>query len=424
LISKRSENMKKVLFLFSLVSAVLLFSVPAFSQCATSLTYVNANVAGAFWTGNVGDPQTGAIGGVSLVVGKGNIAIGSGTDSGIYPMSATACSGSATCQARIISPNFRISAGTAQGTNAWDACPLTTDNMTVIMWEKVSEGATTHYGQFAAATAVYGANWGFSNAMTPQNNKVFQQIPVPTIISSVNDGGGNWHFTLRITIVPGSSGFTNNTNFKRQYYDSTIGAPPVVITGWRVYRFTGAAPTTGDITTGGWVYMGTQAIADDANLYTDYTTPSFALSATTRFAVTPQFADGFYPFSTYGNPYTGYFVGGQSIGAGPTGSGVFSVMNAVAQGNTINVTWTSNSETGVMGYQVYYATTTTGPYKATGASITPLGNGHNYATSFNMPATKAGGVVYVKVAANMNDSTQTWSDVKKVKYGFGPERNN
>jgi hypothetical protein len=421
--------MKKTIIFTAL--AVLILSVPAFcgGTCSTSLTYSNG---AATYTFQGFTSAAGNIWGVAYVVGQGNPTFGVGKDSGALPMTVSGCSSYSACQCRFYagSPNYlRVAGQTNQAPEAWDICPdnAAGDLVTVILFEKVNEAAATHLGRFVGATAKWngGTRWDFAVAQTPANGNVksFQDIPTPLINASVNDGGGNWHFTVRIP-TPVTGGFTNNATFIRQYYDSTVTAP-IVITGWRVYRFAGGtAPTTGDVTTGSWIYMGTQAIADDTNTYTDYTTPSFALGTGAYFAVTPQFADGFIPFASYTAALGSNFVGAQSTKVGPTASGVFSVMNATAQGNTINVTWTSNVETGVMGYQVYYATTTTGPYKATGASITPLGNGHNYATSFNMPATKAGGVVYVKVAANMNDSTQTWSDVKKVKYGFGPERNN
>jgi hypothetical protein len=409
-----------------LVVIVGLASVQALAQCASNLTYQNLLSAGNYWTGYTNDPATGAIGGVSLVVGKGDPAIGSGEDSGIYPMTFNGCSGPAGCQSRLIGVNFRVAAQTAQGANAWDVCPAVSENLTVIMWEADAEGSSGHAAKFCAATAkvVTGA-WAFSAAMSPQNNKVFMSFPTPEIRSSVNDGGGNYHFVVRM-YIPGCSSdgsgnptcsgnvFANNTAFKRQYYDSTI-TPPIVITGWKVYRYVGAAaPVNGDISTGGWVLDGTAAIADNANSYTDYTSTSFALGSNKAwFAVAPAFADGFAPFAAYSSPYSGFFVGANSGIIGPTAAPLFSASGAGLNKGTVTATWRSNVETGVASYQVFYAGKKNGNYKPIDSTVTaPKGNNSSYSVTFAKPSPNA--KFFVKVKATMMDGQDQWADAVKV----------
>ena len=344
--------MNRLLKTVFLLGAVAVNAIPAYGQCATNRAYSHLATVGTFWTGYTNDPSAGGIGGVSLIVGQGNPASGSGKDSNIYPMTASGCGDVSACQSRLISGNFRVSGTTAQASNAWDVCPLTTENLTVIMWERAGEGSSSHTGSFVAATAKWvSTKWEFAQPMSPQNNKVFQQFPTVSIINAYSDGGGNYHFDLRIPI-PAAFPTQTNTAFKRQYYDSTIGTPPVVVAGWNLYRRESAtAPTTGDIASGGWVFMGTVTIPEDSNAYVDYTTTSFSVGANpVYFAVAPEFADGFTPFTTYGNPHSGYFVGPNSAAlnppTAPTQMSTSAIDNNVSTDTGVDVTWADPSDWG------------------------------------------------------------------------------
>jgi len=417
--------MKRTLMMAMLVLAVFLISAPVFSQCGSSYTMTHTATASTYFTGYTNDPATGGIGGISYVIGKGNTAIGAGTDSDIYPMTANACASSANCQARIAGGNFRVSAATAQGVNAWFVCPLTTDNITVVMWDRSSEGVAGHTGKFVAATAKYsGTTWNYGVAQTPAtaNGKVFHAIPKVDITSSTTVDATHRHYALTIP-TPIGDGITDNTSFKRQYYDSTI-TPPVVITGWKLYYTqSAAAPTTGDVTAGAWVLVGSGVvnIPDDAatsvSINTSTLVPGGVVTSGSNnvyFAVAPQFADGFTPFTTYGSPYTGYFVGQNSNPSAPTASPVFN--NVTADATTAN--WTSGVETRVASYQLYWAPTLTDTFKSVGLAIPARGDNQSYSTTYRILTTAKS--YYVKVRANKTDGTFEYSAPVLVQKSVKP----
>jgi hypothetical protein len=436
--------MKKTLLFISLF---LLASTMAWGQCGAPVSFGYSAISNGF----NGPANTNDVGGVAYVVGLGNPALGSGTDTGPYlpscraacmvsqPLADTCKNTAATCTGPLKfwtlfnTGNVYINGQTNQSP-AWDACPLTSDNLTAILWENRNTGLGTHTVYVAGATAKYTApRWNFQATTTPAAGaKAMWAVPSPTVNGTPTKVGNNWTFPLRITSPATPGTWADNAAFAKQWYDGTIAAPPSIIIGWDLYyQISGSAPTSENAAVG-WVKLGAADPAVTVALdltggrnYTDYSAAvTWDGNTSLWFACRPVFADNFRPTmwnKTWSSAITGadFFgpVSQNSIQVGPTGSGVFASMNATAQGNAINVNWTSNVETGVTGYQVYSATATAGPYKATGASIAPLGNGHNYAMSFTMPGTKASGVAYVKVAANKTDSTQEWSAIKKVPYG-------
>ena len=393
--------MKKIGIILTVTVLVTLASVVGVWACVTNIPFSNlaspttyfyghtnyANIAGAFW-----------------VPGAGDTDIGLGKDNGLYKAYNSASTGQDWTNSGTSSGvPYIIIAGTwaANATTPTDVCPVTaTDPMTVLLYEQTGDTTTAHAGKFVACTAYYisaNARYNFSRTMLPANDKQFQAIPIPQIASSnypAKQVGISW---------------TQPAAGASQYYDSGYAAP-TVITHYELFYALGAAPTTGNVAS--WTSYGTIPY-DQAQPYTmtigawDPTTQALYVAMRPVFDKYAR-APGF----------TIPFVGANSAQVGPTAAGVFGAFDAAAAGTTINVSWTSNNEAGVTGYQVYSATASNGPFQAKGSLIAPVGNGHPYSTSFAVPGTTASGTVYVKVKATKNDGTDEWTTVKKVPYGY------
>lgn len=395
--------MKKIGIILTVTVLVTLASVIGVWACGTSISFSNLASPTTYFYGHTDTTRTN-IGGAFWVPGQGDTDFGVGKDNGQYrAVVNTTSTQDWTSGSTSSGIPYILIAGSwaANATYPSDTCPVqATDPMTLLLYEQTGDTTTAHAGKFVAATAWYisaNGRYNFSRTMLPTNDKQFQAIPVPQITNAVPATK-----TIDITWTQPAAGAS-------QYYDSGYAAP-TVITHWELFYALGAAPTTGNVAS--WTSYGQVTYAPNTATMTvaawDPATQAIYIAMRPVFDKYAR-APGF----------TIPFVSANSAQIGPTGAGVFGPMSASAQGYNINVSWTSNVETGVATYQVYSSVLAGGPFKAAGNPISPLGNGHAYNSSFTMPATKASGTVFVKVKATKTDASEEWTDVKKVVYGGG-----
>jgi len=300
--------------------------------------------------------------------------------------------------------------------------PAASDRNYIVAYQVLNTGTATHSLRWLLASAMFNTGGtGRYELMTINNGQqggglICVPVNMTPTIGGSSHVGNSWTFTINWT-APGGGGTNGSNGF---YYTGDLGTAPItgpIVQSYEIYyRISASAP---DDTLASWTLGYTApgtAVTTGANvnLTWDGNTALY-------FAMRPVFNIDTTKRATWAPPV----VGGNSIQVGPTSSGVFASMSASATGNNVNVTWTSNVEDGspsVVNYQTYYATTSAGPFQPIGGAVSAAGNGHVYNSPFTMPGTKASGVVYVKVAANMSNSTQQWSSLKKVAYGVGTSK--
>ena len=411
----------KWMLLFVIMAVAGLVTTATLAQCGTPLSYKHLATAGTYFTGWTTAANCVA---VAYVVGKGNPVIGLGTDNGAYISYTTGCTSPGGCWLRFGVPTATDMIVNGQ-TTAWDsagACPdISTDVMTLIAWENLSGGTTSHGLSFVAATAKYvtaNAAWLYSAPMSPQNGKVFQVVPAPEIRASTNNNNGTWTFTVRMT-APNTPGiFADNAAFVKQFYDTTIATPPTVVTGWDVFYQIGTGAPASEVASA-WTSLGTVPLDMTAGRnYTDFTTPAITYNSAGSqifFSCAPHFADGFKPYT--GSPAAPtYVVGANSAQIGPTPAGLFvSVTASALKNKQVTANWTTNVESGVVAYDVVFSNKKNGPFQVVpGTTTAPTGNGSSYSKTFPRPR---GEKLFLKVKATMTSGVDEYSNLVGVGGG-------
>ncbi len=186
-------------------------------------------------------------------------------------------------------------------------------------------------------------------------------------------------------------------------YGSYNGAAPSIIpTQFRVY-FLESAAAPANFATGAWVAGNTYPIGTTSVTNMPYPT---LVNPNNRLYMSRSliFEGTELPFVSQsptilwqGNP--------------PAGAGVIASSSANKSGIDTVVNWTSNDETMVTSYQIYWAPQGSSDFAVIGNVVNPQGNNHTYTATVRIPSQ---GSYTVKVGANLTDGTVEYSSPMNI----------
>lgn len=234
-------------------------------------------------------------------------------------------------------------------------------------------------------------------------------VPVPTVQTSTVLGG---NITANLT-------WTALTAAQlKGFYDAAPANN--IITGYAIRYWTGAG-APGTFATGSWTLCPTGGTVNIGLAGTDpgaatVTFPAPLAGNRVYLALSILFDSQTATIAGRGEAQ-GFgetmFVGGPSSYFGPTAAGLFVRNDISSKQGMVTVDWTTNVETGVASFEVYYSAQKNGSYvPVAGASALPKGNNSSYLVTFAKPV--KGQKLFYKVAAQMTDGSTQWSDVLKI----------
>ena len=281
-------------------------------------------------------------------------------------------------------------------------CPTSVDQTTVLIEQRVSEGASGHQGQFQVVTADYNGVQ-YDTDVAPAGQVPLVNIPTPTIFASVV-GPTYWDLTLT-GFAPASLNGFYTTN------------PGNVVTGVKFYYIQSVtAPTTS--TPASWTPVAqVNSVAGNQLTWGSSAPPANVVVSvpkvapggpTTYIAETLLFGNNASPAA-----FESKFTGGNSSTIGPTPAGLFVSVTASAQNKLVTVNWTTNVESGVVAYDVVYSKKKNGPFQMiSGTTTAPTGNGSSYSKTFARP--RGSDKLFIKVKATMTSGVDEYSNLVAV----------
>ena len=316
-------------------------------------------------------------------------------------------------QARIIGTAPTRYAAYNAGGNWGNGCavgcpgtPPTGVRTVVVTTAYVGEGTANHYVQFAAMSTIYNTSLGRYEMGDISNGNgrtarwcQANVFPVPQM---TNWQPGSSSTLKNITLswkAPAGGGTVGNMGF----YDSLPSGLPVIQDYEIYYKAVSGQvdPTSGAIA--GWTLWGVVPSSATSTVLTDFPYGDGLGTTYYYFAMRPRFY--------YGSTWQIPFVGGNSSPIGPYAS--TNVFSSVASTKTA-ATFTTNSESGVASYQVFYAPTINGRYTVASTVVPAVGSAHTYNVPLKIVAT-TDVPGYIKVKANLTNGKVTWSNPTQIQ---------
>ena len=194
------------------------------------------------------------------------------------------------------------------------------------------------------------------------------------------------------------------------YNGSYAGAAPAspVATHYKVYAWQGGSadgPTVNAISNPRWVACGggtaypiTQTTINGMTIPAQVAGQGIVFSRTLVFEGTEL-------------PFVSDSLLGLTGEDGPLAAGVIASSSAHKSGIDTVVNWTSNDETRVTSYQIYWAPQGSSDFAVIGNVVNPQGNNHTYTATVRIPSQ---GSYTVKVGANLTDGTVEYSSPMNI----------
>lgn len=280
------------------------------------------------------------------------------------------------------SAGYAVVADWVDATQFPSGCPVNTDRMVVLL-----EDNTGKYGLLTRT----GTLTSFWQNLDDVGIQAAVSLPSPTL-GSANESGGTWTVPLTWTAASVYGAYASGDQ---------PGSP--VVTGYKIYVWTGSgSPVSRDHTAAGW------ALATGGTV-----TPGSATGGSVTFTADHANSQWVAMSLTFDSGYESTYVGAPVQVAGPTGAGVFGSVTASQPGKDVTVAWTTNTEAGVVRYDIYWEPNNSGPWRLV-KSVPVQGDSPSYNVSFTPPALAGPRASFVKVAAIMAEGPTQWSPVVRV----------
>jgi len=379
---------------FLIATILILGSLSIFAACGSNTTLANsaiacvsglnatpANVTARLWVQGLNNPTDNA-----------------GTDSDGMPSVDTTCAWDGSGGVLMDGPGcVGLSSGeyillTDWLTLAYDGCPTAAGtNRAVLLAYDTS-------GNYVLESRLRSENW--------QDWDAIGTIPaaIPTFANDTLSGG----------VATRTGATTADVTFPAipaaVYNGSYAGAAPAspIATHYKVYAWQGGSadgPTVNAISNPRWVACGggtaypiTQTTINGMTIPAQVAGQGIVFSRTLVFEGTEL-------------PFVSNSLLGLTGEDGPLAAGVIASSSAQKSGIDTVVRWTSNDETMVTSYQIYWAPQGSSDFAVIGNVVNPQGNNHTYTATVRIPSQ---GSYTVKVGANLTDGTVEYSSPMNI----------